>query len=704
MAPKKRHPCSERMDTRGLKSRDFVRVEKAEDRARRLRGHLLEQEHLLYVLEVPGVSRRRFLKYRAELAALEAQGVPQAPDSVTRRAPVAPRAAFDHMTHATPWPQPEPIRGVAGLVDYHEGLAILRGRRVLYVAQAMLRGLEVVLTYRDGVLARAVLRGDGVWGEDVTDNARTLGSIPLRLRSPGTVTPPDVGQAVAQEMGPRTLSPIPPFPSELHIRAVIGIKDQDLATLDRRRTDAGEPPFLFPEAAVSGLFRRLDPQASCEVPLKAFALGCDRAISGFESRWHLYGALKSWGFSISPICFRCRGIAEVVEFLAGVHQLQEPFAFGLAGVLLEANPLELFQGSGAPEAVRLILPPQGRLGALLQVQERTGRGGVISHVGRVHVERGEPIEREFPLAPVGAPLIRQWEGEAVRVHLAGFFPVVERAAETKEPALGAEAVLTPACGACQSALVEVLQGSLRCCPNTRCRARRLAHLRYVLGPRGLGLESEEGCFDETLTEALLGGLKGEVAELLTWTKDQIKGRLGRPWPPLEEALRSLTSMSLWRFVDLLGVPHVGEFEARSITHGAVDLEGLMRFDQTTGSAAHIRPEARRSFVQWLGQGGCGFLQQVQASGLELVDARHAFPLPFLGMSVAIVGLPAPDLAPLITALQRRGARWVKRLDFATDFLVVGEAAEEEITLAESFEVAVIDAKALIQVLKETGSE
>src|SRR5262249_13410499 len=157
-------------------------------------------------------------RLRRELMEIEARGVAIALDSATWRRGGSPRNTFDVEEHREPWPELARVQSVAELRAYHARLADLQGSGPSFVPSATIPGQEMELVSQRGVLVRAVTRGDGRRGEDITDNARTIGSVPLQLRPAGTRAESRVTKLTREVLGPSTISPVPMFPEELHVR------------------------------------------------------------------------------------------------------------------------------------------------------------------------------------------------------------------------------------------------------------------------------------------------------------------------------------------------------------------------------------------------------------------------------------------------------------------------------------------------------
>jgi DNA ligase (NAD+) len=665
-----------------------------ESRAAELRARIQEDEHRFDVLEHPLLSRQEALAMRQELAELESQGTEKTKDSPTHRLGAPPRRAFERVAHPRAIEEPPALMSVAELRSHHGQVAAHDPEEAVYVATATLQDVQVILRYDHGILARAILRGDGRHGEDVTDNVRTIPSIPLRLRSPGTITESRVTKLTREALGPATLTPVPPFPAELHVRVGVVLKTADLTALDRRRVDAGEAPYVHSRGAVLGSLRRLESRITASRPLRAFALGCQELPSGIDTEWQLLGALKSWGFAVQPITWRCRGLQELLDFVAALQQAAPTFDYPLEGGLLTLNRLSaLARGVPAPTVVRLNFPPPGRLAAVQKVYYAVGRSGCLLPVAMLQRAPGseQTVPERAPVPVDGLSFLPLEAGSGVRVRPGLVAPVVTLDGPSGRPAKESR------CPSCAGPLEhEVDQPFLRCNQET-CPGRVRARLLHFAGPRGLRLSSvTPKLVDRLLAEHLVH----DALDLLALDPARIERLERGQGRVFEEEIKRARRLPLWRLLYLFAIRHVGERYARSIARSVHELSRLERLPAAeVQHLPDLPPEVAQALADWLRGPGPKVLSRVRQLGLEILDGHRSYPAPFWGRTVVVAGDLSKGSVTAGDEIERRGGRLQGRVGRTTDLLVAGKKAEKDFDTAAVYAVPVIDEPALTELLE-----
>lgn len=668
------------------------------ERAEALRRELADWEHRLFVLGHPPGSWRAFVALRAELAGLEAEGIPQTLDSPTRRLGASPRPTFTSAPHGSFWTEPPAVHSVAELKLHHGRASALEGPEATFVASATLQGVEVALTYIDGVLERAVLRGDGEKGDDVTDNLRTVGSVPLRLRPPGSLTESRVTKLTRQALGPSTLSPVPPFPASLVVRAVVAMRNADLTSLDRRRVDAGDPPYILPRGAVLGSLRRLDPRVTASRRLELFATGCETAPSGVESAWQLLGALKSWGFAVSPVTWRVKGFQEILDFIAALQQLAPTFEYPLEGGVLAANRLGPSPREELPPVVRLAFPNPGRPAVVTKVYHAVGRGGAVLPVALLGRPQGSdlPIPERAPVpAESGDAFTALEPGSLVRVRPGSVAPIlIPEVQATADRALDR-------CPACGSTLEAPSDEPFRACASATCAGRARARLLHLVGPRGLRLGGlgVKAC-DRLLAE--VGPL--DLPELLLLDPAKVDRVAPGQGAPFEEEVKRLTALPLWRALYLAAIPHMSEHVARAVAHHVGDLGRLEALGpDACFSIADVPPESAQALGRWLRADGERYFVRLRETEVRILGGPEVFAAPFLARRVVVAGELEIGAVHAADEIERRGGLIQTRVDRTTDLLVAGKNAAKAFDAAAVYGIPTVNEAALLEVFGATSA-
>lgn len=648
------------------------------------------------MLEYPLIAKRRYLEMRAELAAIESDLAEPLPlDSATHRLGALPVEAFATVAHEEPWAPPPALRSPSELRRYHESVVAKEGQGTAYVGGARLSGIEVALTYEGGLLVQAVTRGkDGV-GEDLTANLRTIGSVPLILRPPGSITESRVTRLTKQALGPSTTTPVPPFPQRLTIRGIVTARLSDLAALDRRRIDAGDPPYVEPAAAIEASLRRLDARVTASRALRFFAHGVARPPEGLESGWQLLGSLKSWGFRVLPLAWRCVGFEEVLDFVSALQQAKPGFEFPLDGGVLTLNRIAI-DAEGPPRQVLLSFASLGKKTKVASVYRSVGRSGGISTVAVLERPKDDAQLPEGAPVPavVGAKVLSLDAGSPVRVLLGAVAPhlVPDAPGEPKPQSP------SPLCPSCQAALTFAIDEPFARCDNPACKGRARARVHHLVGPRGLGLS-----INPRTAESLLGTSRMPLADLFALDPSAVE----RAAPGTGEAFRAERDrhrkLPLWRVIHLASVPHVSERAARLVASYFEEPDPLIEVG--TARVAHvpgIPPEAIEPLASWIEGEGRILIRRLAELDVHIEGEALSFAAPFRQKALVLAGKFerfTPEQAA--EEIERRGGAVQSNVSRNTDFVVLGQGASEAAALAEAYNVLTLDEAALSAVLRQT---
>ncbi len=668
-------------------------MEHPQDRARALREELAHHEHRYHVLESPSVSARRFRALRQALAEIEqGEGVGVSRDSATLRAPVVARTAFGRMKHQHPWPEHHKIRSPAELRGYHERLAAREPRGVVCVGSGWIAGAEVALTYVEGCLAQAVLRGDGVDGEDVTDNVRTIGSVPLKLRPPGSVTETRVSKLTKRAHGPSTATPVPVFPQQMVVLGVVSFRLTDLLALDRERLDAGVCPYVDARSAIIASVRCLDPRVTAARRLTFLATSTLEIPAEVETQWQRLGALKSWGFAVNPLTWRCEGVEEMLDFVTALQTEKPRFDLPLAGGVLTHNRLH---GEAAGESARLSFVTIAARAEVKSVYSAVGRTGAVLPVALLSAVKDKtgtiPDGAPVPAAS-GRSMLGVSSGTQVRVVSGAAAPLLE----VDEPGLP---LSFESCPTCRAELRLSVDSPFAFCDNPGCRGRARSRLLHLTGPRGLGFRS----LSARLLEKLLpdGGIG--LAQLFALTPAEVESASAGASEAFGKELEKARRMPLWRLLYLASIDHMSERSARAIASELVDIEGLRTFARSPRRMIrNALPESVDGLTNWLADDGPAVIENLQALGVSFVGDTECFSAPFSGRRVALGGrFESFGLERAIDELERRGGTIDGRVTRLTDVVVAGQDAADVLAAAERYGLAVVDEAALAVVFQRT---
>ena len=672
------------------------------EKVERLREDLAYQEHRIFVLGSPTISPKDYWDMRDNLRLLETEHqLPVSSDSSSLRTPASRREEFESFPHAARGPQVPKLHYLSELKKYYQELEDHDGPGAVCVGTGRTSGPELEIFYADGSLERAILIQDGLPAIDVTDNARLVGSIPLKLRPVGSVTDTRVSKVVRQAMGPSTMSPVPKFSNDLVIRGILSMKNSDLNFLDRQRINSGQPPYLDSKAAVTASICALDPRVTAARRLHFFTHAVHTEIDGLETYWQLLSALKSWGFSVSPFMWRCEGLQEVLDFVSALQREKSKFAYSLDGGFLIVDRLFgpkrntetaaraefVFEETGQPAVVKSISQAVGRTGAILPIALLAAAEGTGS--------RG-PDAAPIPAVSGTQLLSLSANDDVFLVDRPGGPPII-RKEQTANTLSSSRLDVCPSC----STKVEVyLDSPFVRCPNEKCSGRIRSRLLHLIGPEGLNLES----LSIRVAEELFRGKKINLNYLISLTAADVDRVAPGKGAKVVEEIRRNKRYPLWKLLYLSDIDFMSERDARCLSCFARDLAGLeriLKIQKPLESVSAISPEAHDGFVAWLKAGGINEFQELLRNGIEIIDDLSAPSALFRGRRIVIAGtLARVDQGSLIIELEKLGARIEHNVNRMTDLLVCGNGVSEHLDASEYYGTPTISEADLLPLILE----
>ena len=674
----------------------------AKERIAELAAEIREHDHRYHVLDRPTISDARYDKLFRELRTLEEE-FPDlvAPDSPTLRVGGAPRAGFRKVRHVRPMlsldslMQESEVREFDARVrkglDSDEGLF---AEAVAYMAEPKFDGLSIELVYEDAVLVRGSTRGDGETGEDVTENLRTIRTIPLRLSGEG----PKGGLRGRVAVRGEALMPIAGFEE-----------------LNQRLIQDDEEPFANPRNAAAGAVRQLDPSITASRRLEFFAYEViDAEHERFATQSATLEALRGWGFRVEKSARLCSGIEEVVEFHAKLLEKRDRLPYEIDGAVVKVDRADWQELLGARSrsprwAVAFKFPPRVEVTVVDDILVQVGRTGKLTPVAvlRPVDVSGVTVSR--------ATLHNQDEldrkdvriGDTVRVRRAGdVIPEVVEVLKEKRPA-GARAFALPdKCPVC-GAPVERVGASHVCTNGLACRAQLQGHVEHfawrgAMDIRGLG--------DRTVQQLIEKGLVRDLADLYQLTPIDLAGLEGFAEKSIENLIAAIEASKrprLDRFLFALGIEHVGDTVARLLAdhYGALDplLEATEEeLQQIRGIGPEVAESVRRFFSSARTR---KVLDRLAKAGVKpAAGTRAKGPQPLAGEVVVFTGgLEAMSRPEAQRKAETAGARIASAIGKKVTLVVAGPGAGSKLDEARKLGIRVIDESAFLKRIGERGS-
>lgn len=643
--------------------------------------------HRYHVLDAPLISDYEYDKMLKRLLELEAAH-PEwvSPDSPSQRAGSAVLDKFVKVRHPRAVLSLANGFGAADVRAWYERILRLDDRVAAsgFVVEPKIDGLTVVLHYQDGRFVLGATRGDGVVGEDITANLRTIRGVPLTIP--------------VQQDGPRP-------PAQLVVRGEAFMNLRDFESLNQRMIEAGEKAYLNPRNTAAGSLRQLDTSLTASRPLRLLTyqiLNADGDIP--TTQWGTLELLRGLGLPVTDAAVLVEDIDGAIEACQAWVTKRDSLAYEADGAVIKLNDLRLAADLGVVGK-----DPRGALAFKFPAREVTTRlQGIGINVGRTGVLT--PVANLEPVE-VGGVVVKQatlhnfdyiWEkdiriGDRVLLKRAGdVIPyVIGPMVETRD---GSEKIFEPpkTCPACGQQ-VEHIEGEVAWyCVNTACPAQLMRNIEHFVGRGSMDIVGLGGKIVEQLVDA---GLVHDVADLFSLTKAELLSLEGFAEKKADNLLASIETsrqQPLARLINALGVHGVGEVMAVDLTRVYPDLEALSR--TTTDELQQIDgvgPNIAQAIVDWFARpANRHVLEKLRAAGVWPVAEQKAAPTgpqPLTGQTFVITGtLPGFSRESAKEFIQLNGGKVTDSVTKKTDYLVAGESAGSKLEKARELGVRVID--------------
>ena len=655
-------------------------------RARKLHTELHEHNYRYYSRDDPLIPDAEYDQLLRELQSLEAQ-YPElvTSDSPTQRVGAAPLKAFGEVRHAVRMLSLDNAFSDDELHDFDRRVCgRLETDQVEYAAEPKLDGLAISLLYQEGKLVRAATRGDGVTGEDVTQNVRTLASVPLKLS----------GRSI---------------PSVLEVRGEVYISHAGFEALNQQAADEGQKLFVNPRNAAAGSLRQLDPAITARRPLEMFCYGVGKVDGGTLATTHtdILSQLQGWHLRVYEDVQRVSGVSGCIAYYRHYEQLRDTLPFEIDGVVFKVNHLEQQTSLGfvarAPRwAIARKFPAQERETRVLDIDVQVGRTGALTPVARL-----EPVF-VGGVTVTNATLHNEEEvqrkdvrkGDAVIVRRAGdVIPEVVRVIREKRRKGARKFHLPTTCPVCQSHVVRVEGEAIaRCSGGLFCPAQRKESIKHFASRRALDIE---GLGDKLVDQLVDSGLVSHISDLYRLTVDDLAGleRMAeKSASNLIDALDRSKSTSLERFIYALGIREVGEATAQTLAREFGDLEALMAVDIERLEAVHdVGPIVAKRIVEFFGEPhNQEVISKLRDAGVRWSAVEKPHTQQLAGKTFVLTGTLSMPRAELKDKLQSLGAKVTGSVSKKTDYVVVGADPGSKYDKAIKLGVEVLDEAACIE--------
>ncbi|MGH7651293.1 MAG: NAD-dependent DNA ligase LigA [Gemmatimonadaceae bacterium] len=666
--------------------------EQQHSRASELRGVLTRASHEYYILDRPTLPDAEYDRLFRELQEIE-RIFPECvtPDSPTLRVGAEPQSSLAKHQHI------QPMLSLANAFDddelraWEERLLRMAGddvRKSGYTAELKIDGTAVALTYENRVFVMGATRGNGVIGEDVTVNLRTVRDVPLRLH----------------ERAPS---------GRMEIRGEVYFPFKRFEEMNEARARAGDPVFANPRNAAAGSLRMLDPAITASRPLRFFGYSVaapDGVELPFETQSELLEALGKWGVPVAPHRLRCRTLVEVEKWAYDLeHKIRSELDFAIDGGVVKIDSLRLQEelgvvGGREPRwAIARKFAPDIAETKLLAIEVNVGRTGALNPFAVL-----EPVEISGVIVKLATlhneDLIIAKDlrvGDWVQVKRAGevipqiIAPIPEKRTGSEKPWR-----MPRRCPSCNTPVTREEDEAAIYCPNVACPGRQLEGLVHFTSRGAMDIRGLSYARIQQLVEE---GLVRDPGDLYALTKDQLlalEGYAEKGAEGLIAAIDASRTQPLSRLLHALGIRHVGSIAAQLLAQHFGTLDAIIAATAddilnvrgigatiANGVVAYFSDPAGRKLVEKLRSRGVNFTEPraVVAGG------------PLAGQTIVITGtLPSLSRTKATSMIEAAGGRVTGSVSKSTDFLLAGEEAGSKLDKAKTLGVEIIDEAELLR--------
>ncbi|MDX1624544.1 MAG: NAD-dependent DNA ligase LigA [Gemmatimonadota bacterium] len=655
-----------------------------------LREEIRRHDRLYYVENRPEISDVEYDRLFEALVRIEDRFPGLATDdSPTRRVGAEPLDEFPTREHTVRMLSLDSTREEEELRRFDDRVRRAVGDDVLYLLEPKLDGASVELVYEDGALARAVTRGDGTRGEAVTENVRTIGSVPLRLREEW------------------------PIPEVVSLRAEVMMPISGFDELNRTIVERGGEPFANPRNAAAGSLRQLDSRITAERPLDLLAYDVLAAEGdGFERDVDVIEALEAWGFRIPEGVETAEEVERILDYHAEWVERRDELDYEIDGVVVKLDDLAAREEMGSTArhprwALAFKFEPRREVTRVERIVPSVGRTGVITpialllpvEVGGVTVSRASLHNRE----EVARKDVR--EGDRVRIQRAGdVIPQVVERVEEPERERAEPFEMPEACPACGAELEE--RGPYTACPNRfGCPAQLKGRIEHFASRGALDIE---GLGEKTVALLVERGLVASLADLFRLEPGDLlplEGFAERSAEKLVEAIEESREVELRRFLYGLGIREVGATVARDLAEHFRDLDAIREatveeLEEVEGIGPEMSAAIRGFFDE---ERNTEAIDELLEVGLEIEAPAPPEERPLEGRTFVFTGsLDRFTRSEATERVESLGARAIPSVSGETDFVVVGEGPGKKAERAEELGVETLDEEAFLDLLADVG--
>jgi DNA ligase (NAD+) len=654
-------------------------AESVKNRVERLREEIEYHNYRYYVLDHPEVPDAQYDRLMRELEKLE-QEHPElcSPNSPTQRVGAPLLESFEIVRHTLP------MLSLANAFDENEAREFDKRvkkflgsiEEVEYVAEPKLDGLAVELVYERGQLIVGSTRGDGINGENITQNLRTIKTLPLQL--------------IRKEIS---------VPERLEVRGEVIMRLEKFKELNRKREETGESSFANPRNAAAGSVRQLDPKVTRERPLEIYCYGVGEVTGRtFKSHWEILQTFPKWGLRTNPHVRRCRNIDEVLDYYHEMNEKRENLPYEIDGIVIKVDRLDLQTRLGeiarSPRwALAFKFAPKQETTKILNIIVQVGRTGALTPVAVMDPVRlgGVEISR--------ATLHNQDEIDRLDVKI-GDIVVIQRAGDVIPEVVqiitskrkGAEKKFTmpstcPVCGA-EVVKEEVIYR----CIGLDCPAQLKGRIKHFASKRAMDID---GLGVRLIDQLVEKGLVKDVADLYYIKKDQLialERMADKSAKNIIDAIEKSKTKPLGKFLFALGILHVGETTAENLADHFLRLDDFFQVsEEDLMQVEGIGPEVSTSVVRFFkDKKNRESIERLKKAGIKLIEPREKEKGKLAGKTFVFTGtLKSYGRDEARNLVESLGGMTVSSVSKKVDFVVAGDDPGSKLDKAKELGIKIL---------------
>lgn len=664
--------------------------EKVRKKIEELRKEIEYHNHRYYVLDDPIVSDAEYDRLMKELIGLEA-AYPEFldPNSPTQRVGAKPLEEFSTVPHTIPMLSLANAMSAEEVVDFDRRVKkLLNNSGVDYVMEVKIDGLAVELVYENGEFTLGSTRGDGYTGEDITQNLRTIKSIPMRL-----LTDSDT-----------------PFPERLEVRGEVYMGKREFEELNRKRELSGEPLFANPRNAASGTVRQLDPQITAGRKLKIFCYAPGE-ITGITLQTHFQflEQLKKWGFRVNPYAKLCKNLEELIGHYNYINSIREEIPYEIDGTVIKVNRFDyqnmLGTVSRSPRwAIAYKFEAHEETTKINQIDVQVGRTGALTpvailqpvtvsgvEVSRATLHNEDEIKRKDIMV-----------GDTVVVRRAGdVIPEVVKVIKEKRTGKEQPFLMPDACPVCGEQVVRPQDEAIRRCVNINCPAQIKGSIEHFASKRAMDID---GLGTKLIEQLVDKNIIRDVSDLYYFTKEtllNLERMADKSAQNIVDAVNASKKRPFARFIYALGIRHVGEHISVLLAEHYKDIHALMAAKEVELlNISEIGPQVSSSITTFFeDEKNRETINRILSAGVEIEYKKEA--------KKVLEGLTFVFTGVLQTLSRDEARKRVEALGGATsssiskkvDYVVAGEEAGSKLDKAKELGIRIVTEKEFLNLIQ-----